>query len=113
MESCEPIKRLKGKKKKKKKHIACWIPRAHSEYLVLITFPRGLRKLSQYSDSSRAGRSGDRIPVGAKYPAPVQTGPGAHAASYTMGTGSFPRVKPPEFVVDHPPPPSAGVKERV
>ena len=25
--------------------------------------------------------------------APVQTGPGAHPASYTMGTGSFPGVK--------------------
>jgi len=24
---------------------------------------------------------------------PVQTGPGAHPASCTMGTGSFPRVK--------------------
>jgi len=27
--------------------------------------------------------------------APVQTGPGAHPASYTMGTGSFPGVKRP------------------
>jgi hypothetical protein len=39
----------------------------------------------------RAGRPGDRIPVGRDFP-PVQTGPGAHAASCTMGTGSFPRV---------------------
>ena len=30
---------------------------------------------------------------GARFSAPVQTGPGAHAASYTMGTGSFPGVK--------------------
>jgi hypothetical protein len=41
----------------------------------------------------RAGRFGDRIPVGARFPAPVQTGPGAHPASCTMGTGSFPGVK--------------------
>ena len=41
----------------------------------------------------RAGRSGDRIPVGARFSAPVQTGPGAHPASRTMGTGSFPGVK--------------------
>jgi hypothetical protein len=41
----------------------------------------------------RAGRSGDRIPVGANFSAPVQTGPGTHPASCTMGTGSFPRVK--------------------
>jgi len=34
-----------------------------------------------------------RIPVAARFSAPVQTGPGAHAASYTMSTGSFPGVK--------------------
>ena len=38
-------------------------------------------------------RSGDRIPVAARFSAPVQTGPEAHPASCTMGTGSFPRVK--------------------
>jgi len=31
--------------------------------------------------------------VGARFPAPVQTGPGAHIASCTMGTGSFPGGK--------------------
>jgi hypothetical protein len=41
----------------------------------------------------RAGRSGDRIPVDARFSAPVQTGPGAHSASCTMGTGSFPGVE--------------------
>jgi len=41
----------------------------------------------------RSGRSGDRIPVGARFSAPVQTGPGAHSASCAMGTGSFPGVK--------------------
>ena len=41
----------------------------------------------------QAGRSGDRIPVEARFSAPVQTGPGAHPVSCTMGTGSFPRVK--------------------
>jgi len=45
------------------------------------------------SDWLRAGRTGDRIPVGARFSAPVQTGPGAHPASSTMGTGSFPGVK--------------------
>jgi len=33
------------------------------------------------------------IPVGARFSAHVQTGPGAHPASCTMGTGSFPGVK--------------------
>ena len=38
---------------------------------------------------------GDRIPVGARFSAHVQTGPGAHPASYSMSTGSFPGVKRP------------------
>ena len=41
----------------------------------------------------RAGRSEDRIPVEASFSAPVQTGPGAHPPSCTMGTGSFLGVK--------------------
>ena len=38
----------------------------------------------------RAGRSGNRISVEARFSTLVQTGPGAHPASCTMGTGSFP-----------------------
>jgi len=34
-----------------------------------------------------------RIPMGARFSAPVQTGPGAHPASCTMGTGFFSGVK--------------------
>ena len=41
----------------------------------------------------RAGRSRDRIPVGVRFSAPVQTGPEAHPASCRMGTGSFPGVR--------------------
>ena len=33
----------------------------------------------------------------------VQTGPGAHPASYKVGTGSFPVLKRPGRGVDHPP----------
>jgi hypothetical protein len=35
-----------------------------------------------------AGRSGDGIPVRARFSAAVQTGPGAHQASCTISTGS-------------------------
>jgi len=48
---------------------------------------------SWYSDWLRAGRFGHRIQVGARFYAPVQTGSGAHPASYTMGTGSLLGVK--------------------
>ena len=40
-----------------------------------------------------AGWSGDRIPVEVRFSAPVQIGPGAHPASCTMATRSFPGVK--------------------
>jgi hypothetical protein len=49
--------------------------------------------------------------MGARFSTPIQTGPVAYPASYTMGTGaSFPRVKRPGRGVDHPPPSSAKVK---
>ena len=46
---------------------------------------------------------------GARFCAFVQTGPGAHPASYTMGTGSFTGVKRPGRGVDHPPPSKAPI----
>ena len=58
--------------------------------------------LSRYSDSLQHGRLGDRLPVGARFSASVQTLPGAHPASYTMGTGTLPEVKWPGSGVDHP-----------
>ena len=58
-------------------------------------------QLSRYSYLLRAGRSGDRNPVGARFSAPVQPGPGAHPASYTMGTRSFLGVKRSERGVDN------------
>jgi hypothetical protein len=50
-----------------------------------------------------AGRSGDRIPVGARFSVPIQTKLGAHPAPYTSGNGSFPGVKLPGRDVDNPP----------
>ena len=41
---------------------------------------------SPYSYSLCARRSGDRIPVEAKFSAPVQTDIGAYPASYAIGT---------------------------
>jgi hypothetical protein len=51
--------------------------------------------------------------MGARFSAPIQTGPGAQPASFTTGTGSFSEVKRPGRGVDYPPPSSAERKERV
>jgi len=52
--------------------------------------------------------------VGAAFSPPVQTVPGAHTASCTMGTGSFPGVKErPGRDADPSPPSSAVGHERV
>ena len=50
--------------------------------------------------------------MGARFSAPVLTGPRAHPAFYTTGAGPFPEVKQPGRGVDYPPPSSAEVKER-
>jgi len=64
-------------------------------------------------DSLRAGRSGDRIPVVARFSAGAHTVPGTQPASCKMRTGSFLGIKRPGRGNDHPPPSSAEVKERV
>jgi hypothetical protein len=65
--------------------------------------------------ATRYGLDGPGIEsrLGARLLAAVQTGPWTHPASYTMGAGSFPGVKRPGRGVDHAPPSSAEVKERV
>ena len=51
--------------------------------------------------------------VVARISAPSHTDPGTHPPSYTTGAGSFPGVKRPGRGVDHKPPSSGEVKERV
>ena len=70
-------------------------------YIYIYIYYCGPRLFSRYSDTLRAGWCGDRIPLGASFSAPVQTGPVAHKGSYTTGIGSFPGVK--WVGVDHPP----------
>ena len=54
--------------------------------------------------ATRYGLDGPGIDPGrGEISAPVQTVPGVHPASYTMGTGSFPEVKRPGRGVGHPP----------
>jgi hypothetical protein len=82
-------------------------------FLLSITLTYGPEYLIRYSYLLRAGRSGDRIPVAPRFSAPVQTRPGAHQASYTMGTGSLPGVKLSRRGVNHSPPSNTAVEERV
>jgi hypothetical protein len=51
-----------------------------------------------------AGWSENRILLGARFSAPVQTGPGTQSTSYSMGTVSFQGVGRPGRGVVHPPP---------
>jgi hypothetical protein len=83
----------------------------NSSQLIKLNMPprNGPGLCSRYCDSLRAGRSGDRIPVRAKFSAPVQNGPDIHPASYTTGTGFLPGVKRPGRGVDHQPPSSVEV----
>ena len=70
---------------------------------------------SSVSIATRYGLDGPGIETrwGAKFSAPVQTGPADRPDSYTWGNGSFPGVKRPGRDADHPPSSSAEVKERV
>jgi hypothetical protein len=64
-----------------------------------------LGPVSSVDIATRYGLDGPGIenPVGARFPATVQTGPWTHPAFYIMGTGFFPGVKRPGRGVEHPP----------
>ena len=61
----------------------------------------------------QTGWSKNQTPVVARLSTPIQTGPGVSAASYTMGTRSFPGLKQLGRGVDHPPSSNAEVKGRI
>jgi len=68
---------------------------------------------SRCTDSLRDGRSGIRIPVGARFSAPFQMALEPSQTPVQGVPGPFPRINPPGRDVAHAPPPSAEVKERV
>ena len=67
----------------------------------------------RYSNSLLASQSGDRIAVGRRFTAPVQTDNEAHSASCILSNHLFQGAKRQGCGVAHPPPSSAKVKERV
>jgi hypothetical protein len=67
-----------------------------------------------YSDALRDGRSGNRIPVGARFLCPCPDQPfWPHSVLYNEYRISLPAVKQPELGVNHSLSSSAEVKERV
>ena len=82
-------------------------------FFVLYTKYRG--RDSSVGIATRYGLVGPGIESrwGARFSAPVQTGPAAYPGSCTMVTGYFPGVKRPERGTDHPPPSKRRGHERV
>ena len=70
-----------------------WDQKMHTSILKLFYTDTEQGRDSAVGIATRYGldSSGDRFPVEARFSAPVQTGPGIHPASYTMGTGSLSR----------------------
>jgi hypothetical protein len=90
-------------------HALCMLDNEDIPCLVKLTIDKGILQFRK----SHYGLDGPGIGSRweAKFSAPVQTGPGAHTASYTIGTGSLPGVKRPGRGVGHPHPSSAEVKK--
>ena len=69
----------------------CWNHQHSCSHAMVSPTKRKPQLPDTLSDSLRAGRAGDRIPVWARFSAPLQTDPGAHPASNAMVTWSFSR----------------------
>ena len=84
-------------------------------YFYINTFLSTVDRDSSVGIATRYGLDGPGIEsrCGARFSAPVQTGPGAHPASCRMGTGSFSGVKRPGRGADHPLPSTRRGHERV
>jgi hypothetical protein len=68
---------------------------------IIILYP--LISSCRYSDSLRYVRSGDRIPIAARFSSHFLAGPGPTQPPVQWGTGSFPGVKQSGRGVEHPP----------
>jgi len=65
----------------------------HADNVNSCILDRSVHTIKKNTEASVVARSGDRIPLGRDFLHTVHTGPGAHPASCTMGSGSFPVVK--------------------
>ena len=66
----------------------------HRDATIKMTLPKFVGRDSSVGIATRYGLDGRGIESrwGARFSASVQTGPGAHLASYIMGTGSLSRA---------------------
>jgi hypothetical protein len=71
--------------------------------LIYLCIDSSLPELHSWYSDLLPGRYGDRNPVGARFSAIVQSGRGAHPASYRMGAGSFPGEARQGRGIDHTP----------
>ena len=101
--------------------IACWGCGFHSHwghgcFCCVVKAKEQTRTIKKKSTENvqREGIQKNKNPGGVIFSAPVQTGPGTQLVSDTIRTGSlFRGLKQLGHGVNHPPPPSAEVKERV
>jgi hypothetical protein len=77
----------------------------HCITFVFLITTKNVGRYSSVGKATRYGLDGPGIQTrwGTRFSASVQSGPGAHPATCTTGTGSFPRVKRQRSGVDHPP----------
>ena len=86
-------------------HVKCFI------FIISLFRESGPEYRSRYRDSLRTGPSVVRIPLGARFSADVQAGPGSLPASCTKSFGSFPGLKLSERGFNYLSPSSTEVKQ--
>ena len=69
-----------------------WLYVLYQSYMLLVFECRGRGSVVGIATGYGLDGPGIESRRAARFSAPVQTGPGAHPASCTMGTGSFPGV---------------------
>ena len=105
MVNCDYQHIKRDKAKLKMLHCRCYYLHVSTGIYLMSLVAFLLTELSQFIEKIiyLSTQAKERIPVGARFSAPGQTGPDAHPAYSTMVTGSLPGVRQLGSGVDHPP----------